>query len=166
MSMPKQKPGRSKQDYGTPPELLRAIKSRLHITDFSIDLAASKENAITQVYLTEADDALRPDMTWNHRDGQWAWLNPPFANLYDWTAKAVSESAIGAHVVMLTPASVGSDWWKECVEPFAYVAFLNGRLTFVGCEDPYPKDCALLFYTPWGFKGNEVWNWRADVPQL
>ncbi len=166
MSMPKQKPGNSKQDYGTPPELLAAVKKRLHISNFSVDLAASAENAVAPAYFDEAFDSLRPEVSWNHVDGKWAWLNPPYANITPWVEKAAKQSMKGAHIAMLLPASVGANWWSEWVEPFAYQSYLNGRLTFVGETTPYPKDCALLLYTPWGFTGHEIWGWRNAVSEL
>lgn len=165
---PKQKPGKSKQDYTTPPELLDAVRERLRIDDFSIDLAASEDNAVCESYYSLEDDSLADKNDWNPIPGGWAWLNPPFANISAWVEKAVPEAASGAHIVMLVPASVGSDWWHECVQRECYQVFLNGRPTFggtpinpkTGKPDPYPKDCALLLYTPWRFVGNEVWDWR------
>lgn len=158
--MPPQKPGRSRQDYQTPPEFLAAVKQRLYIGNFDIDVAASAENAVCHNYYDESMNGLRNP--WYVTQGGWAWCNPPYGNIRDWVSKAAFEAgpSHGASTAMLVPASVGSDWWKECVEPFAYQVFLNGRLTFVGETAPYIKDCALLLYTPWGFRGNEVWNWR------
>lgn len=159
--IPAQKPGRSKQNYGTPPELLTAIKKRLNISDFSIDLAADDQNNIAPFYYTEQRSALDKDATW-YTQGGWAWCNPPYSNIEPWVAKAVTESYDkGANIVMLVPASVGANWWARYVDPFAYVTFLNGRLTFVGATDPYPKDCALLLYTAWGFTGTSVWSWQC-----
>jgi phage N-6-adenine-methyltransferase len=159
--MPEQKPYRSKQDYGTPPEFLTAVKNRLCITKFVIDLAASKENAVAEIFYTEEDDSLGP-IKWDW--GGWAWLNPPFSRIEPWVAKAAKEASNGAHIAVLVPAAVGSNWWRDWVEAYAYQSFLNGRLTFVGETAPYPKDCALLLYTPWQFMGHEIWNWRASVP--
>lgn len=164
MSMPAQKPGRSKQDYQTPPAFLAAIKHRLHIDAFAIDLAASKENAVADVFYTEEDDSLNPHLKWDWY-GCWGWLNPPFGHLEPWVAKAASEAKKGAHIAMLVPAAVGSNWWKTYVDETAHVLFLNGRLTFVGAKGPYPKDCALLLYTPYCFGGYEVWKWKSQVPQ-
>ena len=168
MSMPLQKPGKSRQDYGTPPELLRALKIRLSIDDFSIDLAASAENAVTVPYYTEEDNSLI--QPWGQWGWGWAWCNPPFSDIEPWVMKAIAASAPGwnadgtvlqaAKVAMLVPASVGSNWWRECVDGRAHVLFLNGRLTFVGETAPYPKDCAILLYTPFVQGGYEVWNWR------
>ena len=44
MSVPIQKPGRSRQDYGTPPEFLAAVVARFGPLAF--DLAASRDNAV------------------------------------------------------------------------------------------------------------------------
>jgi phage N-6-adenine-methyltransferase len=165
--MPVQKPGRSKQDYGTPREFISAVKNRLRIEEFSVDLAASAENTVVPgSYFDERFDSLRPEVTWNIRPGKWAWLNPPFNRIQPWVAKAAKEASNGAHIAVLVPASVGANWWQDWVETYAYQSFLNGRLTFVGETAPYPKDCALLLYTPWQFVGHEIWTWRASVPQL
>ncbi len=48
--MPEQKPGRSKQDYGTPKDLLKAVRRRLGIVDFAIDLAAHEQNHVVERY--------------------------------------------------------------------------------------------------------------------
>ena len=169
-SMPEQRPGRSKQDYGTPPEFLSAVRKRLHIQNFFLDIAASPDNAVCDNYLTEENNALSAVYDWLPADHpytqEWGWLNPPFNNIAPWVEKASQQAKLGAHIAMLVPASVGANWWRDYVEAFAYQSFLNGRITFVGCEDPYPKDCALLLYTPWGFLGHEIWKWSGSVPKL
>ncbi len=161
--MPRQKRGDSRQDYETPNELLDAVRDRLSITQFSADLAASEDNAKANLYFTEEQDSLK--QSWHSVSlssfDKWCWLNPPFANIEPWVKKAAEESFLGAHIATLVPASVGANWWREWVEAYAYVSFLNGRVTFDGCTTPYPKDCAILLYTPWGFTGSECWNWRS-----
>jgi phage N-6-adenine-methyltransferase len=160
---PKQKPGRSKQDYGTPPEFLAAVKKRLRIADFDCDLAATKGNAVTDRYLTVMDDSLSA-MTWLRPRALargWNWLNPPFSNIGAWVQKAHQQSLFcGARTAVLIPAAVGSNWWRDHVHQKAGVLFLNPRLTFVGCEDPYPKDCALLLYDGLHFN-YDVWTWKT-----
>ena len=158
--VPIQKPGRSKQDYQTPLEFLIAVRSKLWITDFAIDLAASAQNSVVSgCYYDEAVDSLK--QTWQF--GSWCWLNPPYADIRPWVEKAAHESALGARIAMLVPASVGANWWKDYVVNSSYQLFLNGRLTFAGCTTPYPKDCALLLYTPFIRSGNAVWEWRKDA---
>lgn len=158
---PKQKPGKSRQDYGTPPAFLEALKRRLCIEEFSIDLAASEGNAVAHNYYTEATDALSPDIIWNPYDG-WAFCNPPYSHITPWVEKASEEFVNrGAKVAMLVPAAVGANWWYNYVDGIASVLFLNGRLTFVGETAPYPKDCAILLYQPYVRGGSyECWNWR------
>ena len=170
--MPAQKPGSSKQDYQTPPEFLSAVKRRLGIPDFHYDLAASAENSVVryasgnvvqEAYFSEDDDAL--SVNWaecydGEEDTKWMYLNPPYADITPWVQKCAEESARGAHIACLVPASTGSNWWRDWVQNHAYILFLNGRITFVGADGPYPKDCALLLYTPFIRSGSAVWNWR------
>jgi phage N-6-adenine-methyltransferase len=159
MSMLAQKPGKSKQDWQTPPELLTAIKDRLDIDEFVVDLAASDTNAVAPIYYTKDNSALDRGVYWCF-DG-YAWCNPPYANIEPWVRKAAEATEeYPTNIVMLVPSSVGSNWWKEWVRPYAYVTHLNGRIKFVGATDYYPKDCSILLYTPWGFKGEEIWSWQ------
>lgn len=158
---PAQKPGRSKQDYSTPPAFLQAFKARLNIFDFALDLAASDENYICKPYFTEEIDSLK--QSWYPESGKgWAWCNPPFANIKPWVMKAEWEARLGAQIAMLVPAGVGANWWRDWVHDKAHVLLLNGRLTFVGETAPYPKDCAILLYTSYCKGGYECWNWRVE----
>jgi len=156
---PKQKPGRSKQDYCTSPEFLKALKHRLGIENFHLDVAASEENSVGLRWFTEEHDALRPEVSW--KDG-WAFCNPPFGHIEPWVKKAWEEAQRGAWIAMLLPAGVGANWWRDYVDGKAHVLLLNGRLVFTGETTPYPKDCVLLLYTPYIRGGYEVWNWRKE----
>ena len=169
MAEPRQKPGRSKQDYGTPPEFLAAVKAYLRIEDFTMDLAADAENRVTQGYYDRHDDSLAK--AWPARG--WSWLNPPYARIGPWVQKAYRTSQLGAKTAVLIPAGVGSIWWREWVHHKCRVLFVSPRLTFVGCEDPYPKDCALLLYGR--DLGYDVWTWKtqrsrpvagAEIPKI
>ena len=157
--MPLQKPHRSKQDYGTPPELLDSLKKYLGIDQFDYDLAASNENHVAPKWYTESDDALKQSWHEDIHEG-WGFCNPPYANITPWVKKAYEESREGASIVMLLPASVGSNWWSEWVHEKALVLFVSPRITFVGASDPYPKDCAILVYKRWYSPDYKTWNWR------
>ena len=161
MSMPEQKPGSSRQDWQTPPEFLDAVRMRLLIDEFILDAAATDANTVSGRWLTPEIDGLSQPWSFDHDPG-WTWCNPPYSNLELWTAKAVAEAKQGANVAMLVPASVGANWWRDNVDPYAYKIFLNGRITFVGADAPYPKDCALLLYVPWVAKGWSTWSWREN----
>jgi phage N-6-adenine-methyltransferase len=160
-TMPAQKPGRSKQDYATPPEFIAAVKSRLRIERFAFDLAADMYNAKAQGYFTEEQDSLTQN--WWMAGGVnygWCWLNPPFSNIEPW-AKKCSETT-GVNIAFLVPAAVGANWFRDHVDGKAHVLLLNGRICFDGVG-PYPKDCVLCLYGPFR-NGYEVWDWRKDVP--
>jgi phage N-6-adenine-methyltransferase len=159
--MPAQKPATSRQDYGTPPEFLQAVRDRLMIESFSVDLAADEINAVCHCFIHETEDSLKQE--WTTWGNGWFWLNPPFSNIKEWVAKAADEANKGAQIAMLVPSAVGSNWWRDYVATKAYICHLNGRLTFVGETAPYPKDCSLLLYHPFGFLGTETWNWRASL---
>lgn len=153
---PQQRPGRSKQDYSTPDNFIVAVKAKLGIDEFSIDLAADSSNTKAAVWYDEAADSLQ--MEWQHIKG-WAWLNPPFNKIGPWAEKAWWS---GANIAMLVPASVGSNWWRDFVHEKARVLLLNGRLAFIPDKPKwlYPKDCALLLYNDQVKVGYEVWSWR------
>src|SRR5678816_3104738 len=149
--MPKQKPGASKQDYGTPWWLIRAIEKQLG-RKFDVDLAASPENMKAVECLTKKHDSL--NYPWAETfDDKLCWLNPPFARIAPWVEKAYEETREShLKIVMLVPAAVGSNWFANFVYDKARVLFLRPRFAFEGQEvnpntgkaDPYPKDCMLL----------------------
>jgi phage N-6-adenine-methyltransferase len=166
MSMPEQKPGRSKQDYGTPKEFLEAVRKRFNISDFDWDLAAHEGNHVTHNWLGRggrAPDSFEVD--WSTLQGRMRgdvhlWLNPEFGNIKPWAAKcAASTRESGVAIYFLTPASVGANWFAEHVWPYARVIALQGRLSFDGVA-PFPKDCMLSVFSTVGRKTFEVWDWR------
>lgn len=146
---------RSKQDYRTPKDFLIAVRKRLKIDNFTIDLAATKSNRICEAYVSPKDDAL--SLSWRLLIGSgWGWLNPPFNNIAPWAARCASTRR---RIAFLTPASVGANWFLDSVAQDAFVLFLNGRLNFT--DEPYPKDCMLSLYGT-GRTGVEIWDWRND----
>jgi phage N-6-adenine-methyltransferase len=153
MTMPEQKPGRSKQDYSTPDDFMFALKERFGYPTW--DLAASPENTKCDHFYTEKEDSLSKN--WHHNLG-FQWLNPPYENIEVWAAKCAFESTLRAKIFLLVPASVGSEWYKNWVEPYAYVLGLNPRLSFDG-KNPYPKDCILAIYN-YGLTGFKTWRWK------
>lgn len=144
---------KSKQDWATPPEFIEAVEKRFGKIEF--DLAASAENTKHTGFYDEERDSLKQD--WHKLYGN-LWLNPPFSNIAPWAKKCAEEASLGATILFLTPASIGSNWFRDYVHRKAQVLALNGRITFIGAITPYPKDCILSTY---GFPiGFDVWNWR------
>lgn len=162
MAMPKQKPGKSFQSYGTPANFLNAVRDYLWIKNFAVDLAADASNAVCAKFIDESENSLLANWADILKGrGDWGWLNPPYARIAHWVKKANVESELGAHVLVLIPASTGANWWRDYVHDKARVLLLNGRLTFTGQTAPYPKDCALLIYGPDVNPGYDVWSWNV-----
>jgi len=157
-SMPRQQPGTSKQDVRTPKMFLDAVRLRLGIDAFSVDLAASRANTVAPKFYSAQTNALVHP--WNL--GGWNWCNPEFGDLRPWVQKGFEESREGAQTAMLVPAGVGSNWWRDWVHGKARILLLNGRITFVGHKQPYPKDCALLIYEPGVIPAYETWTWMNE----
>lgn len=122
-------------DRRTPHEVFDAWNSRYH---FTLDAAASDENALCAMYCTREHSGL--DASW---DGHRVWCNPPYSNLVAWVAKADAAMRQGACecVVMLLPANrTEQRWWQDLIEPYRDDApregvrltsrFLRGRMRF------------------------------------
>lgn len=161
--MPKQKPGKSKQDYGTPCPFLNAVKQVYGPIVW--DLAASDHNHKCDNYFTEKHNSLtRPWWAISSQNPHgWLWLNPPFARIEPWAKKCYEESQAGANIIMLTPASVGSNWFAKYCHDKCNVVFLRPRLTFEGAKDPYPKDCMLTIWQKNSTPGYSIWDWVKEI---
>jgi hypothetical protein len=169
MPMPKQKPGRSKQDYSTPKDLLDAIKRWLGITAFEFDFACSMKNKKAKRGWTEKDDALAQTYhQWLAEcRGGWGWLNPPFANIGPWALKCLIAKRAGTNIAFLVPASVGSNWYRDYIHGRSRVTvlFLNGRPSFDG-KNGFPKDCMLVLFqgsVPYQEFQSDVWTWKETA---
>jgi phage N-6-adenine-methyltransferase len=124
---------------------------------FTVDAAASKENARLPRYWTAQDDAL--SLPW---DGERVWCNPPYShpNLEAWTAAAWDKHTAAGLIVMLVPANrTEQQWWQRNVEPFRdrslglRTEFLPGRIRFllpgqllIGPDERPPFGCCLLIW--------------------
>lgn len=160
MQMPAQKPGTSRQDYATPAAFIEAVERRFGQLDW--DLAAHAENSKCGPRFfgqgsTHNEDSLAVPWSSVLSTGK-LWLNPPFARIEPWAKKCAEESTkrLGL-ILMLTPASVGANWFQEHVLGKAFVLALSPRLSFDGVA-PFPKDCSLAVYG-YGLHGFDTWRW-------
>jgi len=154
--MPAQKPGKSRQDYGTPEAFINAVIKRFG--PLACDLAATRENSKAPYLYKPSMDSLKYPWAISFPTGN-LWLNPPFENIGVWAEKCALESLKRAgSILFLTPASIGTEWFAQWVEPYAHVIGLRPRLTFEGCKDPYPKDLILSVYSA-GLRGFSTWRW-------
>ncbi len=153
---PVQKPRRSKQDYGTPWPFIHAVERRFG--PLVGDLAATADNAKAPSFIRPEQDSLTVPWATIYPLGN-LWLNPEFTDIDPWAEKCAYESK-KRHglILMLTPASIGTDWFASHVNRQAMVIGLSPRLVFEGCTDPYPKDLMLSVYG--GFAGFDCWRWK------
>lgn len=145
---------RSKQDYSTPNEFLWAVESRFG--KISFDLAADEQNKKAPSFYSVEEDSLKQD--WHSLRGL-LFLNPPFNDIAPWAEKCDYESNLGARILFLTPASVGSNWFADHVHRRARVYAIRPRLSFDG-KNPYPKDCILSYYSFGTANTFETWKWK------
>lgn len=172
MSEPQQKPGRSKQDYGTCPEFLKAIGAQFGVID--LDLACRADNAVAPWAITEDMDSLAQD--WSRPSiiefkssivTERAYVpgvrfcNPPFGNIEPWAAKLETCRWLQCWTLMLVPYSASSQWFVNHVMGKLMVYGIP-RITFVGTTAPYPKDLCLIA-AGYGANGQAFWDWRKSV---
>lgn len=138
-------------DRATDPQFWAQLDMRF---SFTIDVAASAENARHPRYYTADDDGLA--QSWS---GYRVWCNPPYSDIAPWIVKAWHSDA--ELVVMLLPANrTEQAWWQDLVEPYRdrgrglSVEFLRGRLRFlrpgeriIGPNRRPPFGCCLAIWT-------------------
>lgn len=113
-------------DRATTPEDFRPLHERF---SFTVDVAASVDNAKLPRFYTVEDDGLAQD--WS---GERVWCNPPFSSIEPWVEKAWGGAEL---VVMLLPANrTEQGWWQRHIEPgrragALTVEFLAGRMRFL-----------------------------------
>jgi len=119
---------------------------------FTLDAAASAENTLCTEYLTEEQDALRPDCRWAPGP---VWLNPPYGRnmMPRWLEKAYQESMMGSTVVALLPANTDVGWFHDWVLGKAELRWVRGRLQFLldgVVQGNNPGGSVIAIYRPFG----------------
>lgn len=93
---------------------------------FTLDAAASVENALCDRFYTIDDDGL--NQSWK---GERVWCNPPYGReIGKWIAKAAVEPS--EVTVMLIPARTDTKAWHQYIFGKAEIRFVRGRLKFSG----------------------------------
>ena len=116
-------------EYGTPQELFDELHTEF---DFTLDVAASDENAKCARYFTKEEDGLQQD--WS---GERCFMNPPYGyGLKHWCGKAYRETrnpfSRAELVVGLLPVRTDTRWFHDYIYHSAELRFLKGRLKFEG----------------------------------
>lgn len=150
--------GRSNQVVGTPWDFIRAVENRWGrlVADLACTNANSKAPA--GYCLDKGVDSLTADWSRDFPAGN-LWLNPPFASIDPWAEKCATHGARRDGLIfLLTPASIGTDWFRARVWGNARVFGLSPRITFEGEKDPYPKDLMLSVFGK-ATAGFDLWRW-------
>jgi len=132
-----------KMDWTTPRDFWQALDDEFH---FTLDAAASPENALCPRFYTEESDGLSQD--WQ---SEVVWVNPPYGRqIGRWIQKAAEEAEQGAVVVMLIPARTDTRAWHQYIfpNPLASVRFVPGRLKFGAATENAPFPCAVIVFRP------------------
>ena len=155
--MPEQKPGKSIQNYGTPKVFVETIKKRFG--KIVCDLAAEEGNAKCAKFITKEEDSLSQNWAELFPDGN-LFLNPPFGSVGIWAEKCYHESLKrqGA-IILLCPASVGTEYFSKFINKKAIVLALSSRLVFDGETNSFPKDLMLCIFSN-GLSGFDCWRWK------
>lgn len=133
-----------RQDWETPQAFFDVLNAEFR---FTLDAAATKENAKCEDFISPEQNALDEWSSWCGR----TFLNPPYGRgLSAWMEKAYRESRRGSNlVVALIPARTDTKWWHEWVMKAAEVRFVRGRLHFVGAKNGAPFPSAVVIWHPW-----------------
>lgn len=131
-----------KMDWTTPKDFFDKLDAEF---DFTLDAAASHENALCARYYTEQENGLT--QPWEGT----VWVNPPYGRqIGKWIAKAAQSARDGATVVMLIPARTDTAAWHDHIfgNPQANVRFVRGRLRFGEATENAPFPCAVIVFRP------------------
>jgi phage N-6-adenine-methyltransferase len=133
---PQQGPNEKVDDRETTPQVFAELDARLG--PFTLDVAASDDNAKCPSYYTKSVDGLV--QPWEGI----VWCNPPYSSIRPWVEKAWKEFADGTppdRIVMLLPANrTEQGWWQDLIEPARRdgsieVEFIRGRMRFIAAND-------------------------------
>ena len=122
------------EEWGTPQNLFDYLDKQFK---FTLDAAATAENAKCEQFYTKEQDGLLQDWTGN------VWLNPPYGTQIEhWMRKAHDSANTGpafkwrpptaSVVVALVHARTDTQWWHHWVNKASEVWFIEGRLKFDG----------------------------------
>ena len=128
------------EKWATPQDFFDKLNDEFH---FTLDAAASPDNAKCTNYFTEEQDGLV--QSWG---GHTVWCNPPYCRKTGlWVKKAYEEhQRTGCTVVMLLPARTDVRWFHDYILGKAEIRFIKGRLKFGGNKNSAPFPSIVVIY--------------------
>jgi hypothetical protein len=125
---------KNSDEWSTPED----ITNDLGVTHgLGMDVACRSHNAKFPVALAIDIGLDGLKVPWNQtkavKDGLGAFCNPPHSNIVEWIKKSIIESRHDVKVVMLIPASTGTDHWHNLIIPNAVeIQEVKHRISFYG----------------------------------
>src|ERR1041385_7313478 len=107
---PSVKRGQSEQVVSTPWEFIRAVERKFE--PIAVDLAATPQNAKARVFISPDIDTFNQDWT-KWLQGGLGWLNPEFDPMVKWVSYCALQQQRGAEFVVLSPASISTNWFWD-----------------------------------------------------
>ena len=128
------------EKWATPQDFFDKLNDEFH---FTLDAAASPDNAKCANYFTEEQDGLA--QSWG---GHTVWCNPPYCYKTGlWVKKAYEEhQRTGCTVVMLLPSRTDVRWFHDYILGKAEIRFIKGRLKFGGNKNSAPFPSIVVIY--------------------
>ena len=128
------------EKWATPQDFFDKLNDEFH---FTLDAAASPNNAKCANYFTEEQDGLA--QSWG---GHTVWCNPPYCRKTGlWVKKAYEEhQRTGCTVVMLLPSRTDVRWFHDYILGKAEIRFIKGRLKFGGNKNSAPFPSIVVIY--------------------
>lgn len=115
--------------WQTPPPLFVALNAEFC---FSLDAAASAENALCSRFITEEQNSLETPWGDYLSIPGYVWLNPPYSDITPFVHKAAAEASNQVGTVMLVPADTSVGWFRDAIQSASEVRFIvGGRLAFI-----------------------------------
>ena len=128
------------EKWATPQDFFDKLNDEFH---FTLDAAASPNNAKCTNYFTEEQDGLA--QSWG---GHTVWCNPPYCRKTGlWVKKAYEEhQRTGCTVVMLLPSRTDVRWFHDYILGKAEIRFIKGRLKFGENKNSAPFPSIVVIY--------------------
>ena len=128
------------EKWATPQDFFDKLNDEFH---FTLDVAASPDNAKCANYFTEEQDGLVQS-----GGGHTVWCNPPYCRKTGlWVKKAYEEhQRTGCTVVMLLPSRTDVRWFHDYILDKAEIRFIKGRLKFGGSKNSAPFASIVVIY--------------------
>jgi phage N-6-adenine-methyltransferase len=118
-------PEGEKDLWETPPPLFKPLNQEF---DFTLDVCASKTNALCYRFFTKEDNAL--EQSWSTIGA--AWVNPPYSLTNEFISQAPEHAKqCNLTIVMLVNANTDTKWFADAAKTANEIRLITGRIGFI-----------------------------------